>query len=178
VNNIAKIITSISIAALLCNCSNPEINDMSEQNRTEFAQNLLANINSDASFSKKEATNSLVRSAVSVSQSLRKLAEIEKAVHPEATLPAAPSAAKIGMANLAAVNWNGPAEPLLSQLAASSHYKFRSIGKKPTLPLLVAINCKNHNIVEIIRDIDFQIQKNAAIVIMPKQKLVELRYKD
>ena len=174
--DIARLLISSALIAILASCSSSSVADYEPQNNSAFAQNLLANINSDSKSSQEEATNSLVRSASSVSNSLRKLAEIERAVHPNAYLAPAPEAAKIGMDNLASVDWHGPAEPLLTKLAKSSQYKFNSIGKQPTIPVLVAINCQNKTIVEIIRDVGFQIQRSASITILPAQKLVELRY--
>lgn len=161
----------------LTSCASNSTSIEEDARATMYSRNLLANINSDLKSSSTEAAMSLTKSAYDVSKSLKKLAEIQRAVHPSAKLPLGPNAAKIGMANLASIDWNGPAEPLLARLAKNSNYKLRVLGKKPTIPLLIAIDANSQPIADIIRDISFQVQNNATLKIFPSKKIVELRYK-
>ena len=173
-----KIFSTLFIVLCLQSCSSNNIDEIDRVNNSIYAQNLLANINSDIKKSSTDALYSITRSANSVSNSLQKIAEIEKATHPEADIKPAPNAAKIGMANLVSIDWNGPAEPLIKRLTDNSHYKFNTIGKKPTIPLLIAVNTTNSSVANTLRDIDFQIQRNASIHIYADRKVVELRYKN
>ena len=154
----------------------PSVVEDSQPGNLSYANNLMSHINADTQLDQKQIGVLLAESATSVSQSLRKLAEIERAVHPQAQISAGPIPAQIGMADLASVDWTGPAEPLLNKLAQSSHYRLSVIGKRPTVPLLVAINSKNTPIATIIRDVSYQIQRDADIKIYPSRKRVELRY--
>ena len=173
-----NILSSIVLVLCLQNCSSSTVDEAERVNNSIYAQNLLSNINSDIKKSSTDALYSITRSATSVSNSLQKIAEIEKATHPDAKVKEALNAEKIGMANIVSIDWNGPAEPLISRLAHNSHYTFHTIGKKPTIPLLIAVNTNNSNVSTILRNIDFQIQRNASIHIYPNRKVVELRYKN
>ena len=143
----------------------------------KYSENLLSHVNADEKLNQKEAAATLARAATSVSHSLRKLAEIESAVHPSIKFNAGPIPAKIGMANLATIDWTGPAAPLLKRLAKSCHYQFRTIGKKPTVPILIAVNAKQQPIATIIRDVSYQIQRHASVKIFAHRKVVEMRYR-
>lgn len=159
----------------LIGCESSVVQD-NQPGNLSYTNNLMSHINADTQLDQKQIGMLLAESATSVSQSLRKLAEIERAVHPQAQISAGPIPAQIGMADLASVDWTGPAEPLLDKLAKSSHYKLNVIGKRPTVPLLVAINSKNIAVATIIHDISYQIQRDADIKIYPSRKRVELRY--
>ncbi|MBM93927.1 MAG: LuxR family transcriptional regulator [Legionellales bacterium] len=166
---------SIIFSCILSACG-PTAVHQSGTGNLAYTENLLSSINADAQENQKHAQILLSESAVSVSESLKKLAEIERAVHPEAKFPVTPQPEKIGMANLASVDWTGPVEPLLKKLAQSSHYTLNIIGKKPTIPLLIAINKQNIPVAHIVRDVSYQIQRNATIKIYAKHKQIELQY--
>lgn len=118
----------------------------------------------------------LAEAAVSVSNSLIELAQMEKAIHPAARLPAAPDPNSIGMGQLASVNWNGPIEPLVRKIAAASHYRVRILGKSPAIPAIVSINAHNIPLADILRDASFQAAKKVDVVIYPRRRIIELRY--
>lgn len=118
----------------------------------------------------------LTEAAVSVSQSLQELAEIEKASARAPKLPPPPNARAIGMSKLASVNWSGPIEPLIRKIAAVSSYRVRVVGKAPAIPALVFISAKNIPLADILRDASFQAQKKANIVLYPTSRVIEIRY--
>lgn len=124
----------------------------------------------------RNAEASLVEAATSVSNSLKQLAEIERATHPQAQLPAPPAPGSIGMAQIASIEWNGPIGPLVEKIALASSYKVRTIGVTPAIPVLVSISAKDTPLADILRDAGFQCGEKANIVVYPERKTIELRY--
>lgn len=114
--------------------------------------------------------------ALEISDSLRQLAEIERATHPQARLPSPPAAEIIGMNQLASVEWTGPVGPLVDKIAKATSYKLRVLGKQPAIPILVSISAKDTPIADILRDTTFQCGDKANIVVYPASKTIELRY--
>jgi defect-in-organelle-trafficking protein DotD len=133
-------------------------------------------INSDAVANDDAAQAKLAEAAVSVSQSLQQLSEMEKAVHPAVKIPPPPNPVSIGMAQLASITWNGPVEPLIRKIAAITHYRVRVIGRAPAIPALVSIAAQNTPLADILRDASFQAQQKANIVLYPNSRVIEIRY--
>lgn len=124
----------------------------------------------------KEAESRLADAASSISDSLRQLAEIERATHPQAKLPSPPAAELIGMEQLASVQWTGPVGPLAEKIARATHYKLRVLGKSPAIPILISISAKDTPLADILRDVTFQCGSKANIVVYPASRTIELRY--
>lgn len=123
-----------------------------------------------------EAEVKIAEAADSVNESLKELSEIERAMHPGAHLPTPPNPARIGMAGTASVDWIGPVEPLVSKIAAASHYRLRVLGSKPVIPALVQVTKQDAPLMDILRDVTFQVQKKVDIVVYPSNRVIELRY--
>lgn len=123
------------------------------------------------------AHTKISEAAVSASTSLNELAEIEKATHPKAKLKPPPDPDSIGLGTLASIDWTGPIEPLIMQLARIGHYKYRVLGKRPAIPVIVAIDAVNIPIADMIRDANFQANQKADVVVYPSSRTIELRYR-
>jgi len=124
----------------------------------------------------RNAETKLADAAVSVSESLQQLAEIERATHPQAKLPTPPAPASIGMAQMTSIEWNGPVGPLVEKIAVASHYKVRTLGTPPAIPVLISVSAKDTPLADILRDVGFQCGEKANIVVYPEKKIIELRY--
>ena len=120
--------------------------------------------------------HSLAEASFAVSQSAVNLAETVQAAHPEARLQAPPDPDTYGMGGLTTIDWSGPVEPLVRQIANASNFKVRVLGNKPAIPLLVTVYAKNVMLGDILRDIGYQCGKRATVVVFPKNKVIELRY--
>lgn len=118
----------------------------------------------------------LAEAAVSTSDSLGQLAEIEKANAPKTKLNAPLDADSIGLGSLASVDWTGPVEALVQKLANTGQYKYRVVGHRPAIPVLVAVYAVNMPVADILRDANLQAGSKADIVVYPSKKLIELRY--
>lgn len=124
----------------------------------------------------QEAEVKLADAATTISDSLRQLAEIERATHPQAKLPSPPAAELIGMEQLASVQWTGPAGHLVAKIAQATRYKLRVLGKQPAIPLIVSISAKDIPLADILRDVTFQCGNKANVVVYPASRTIELRY--
>ena len=118
----------------------------------------------------------MTEAAASVSRSLVNLAQIEQAAHPITQLKPAPSPASYGMAMNASIDWSGPVEPLVNQLAHVANYRVRILGVKPSIPVLVTLSERNVPVADILRDTAFQCGMRAQIVVLPDSKVIEIRY--
>ena len=119
---------------------------------------------------------SLAEASYSVSRSVVDLAETAQAAHPLPDLAPPPSPATYGMAGLTTVDWSGPVEPLLRQIAKAANYRVRVLGTPPAIPVIVTIYTKNAMLGDILRDVGYQCGRRAAVVVFPETRVIELRY--
>jgi defect in organelle trafficking protein DotD len=122
------------------------------------------------------ASASLSEASYSVSRSIVNLSEVAQASHPMPDLGPAPNPMSYGMAGLTSVDWSGPVEPLVKQLAKAANYRVRVLGRAPAIPVLVTIYDKNRMLADIFRDVGYQAGRRASVVIYPEERVVELRY--
>lgn len=119
---------------------------------------------------------SLAEASYAVSRSVVELAETAQAAHPLPDLAPAPSPATYGMGGLTTVDWSGPIEPLVRQLAFAANYRVRVLGTPPAIPVLVSIFSKNTMLGDILRDVGYQGGRRAQLVVYPESRVIELRY--
>lgn len=162
-----KILTTILIALFLVGCTTRKY--LTAPNPFGVPP-LPYQVNAD------DAEIKLAEAAVSVSNSLNNIAEVERATHPCVCLPPPIDGNCIGLGFLASVDWVGPVEPLLRRIADASCYHVRVLGREPAIPAIVTINVKNTSFADILRNISLQIHKKACIVIYPRSRVIELRY--
>lgn len=124
--------------------------------------------------SKNEA--SLAEASYSVSRSIVDLAETAQAAHPLPDIAPPPSPASYGMGGLTTVDWSGPIEPLIRQIAKAADYRVRIVGTRPAIPVLVTIYQKNAMLGDILRDVGYQGGERASVLIFPESRVIELRY--
>ncbi len=122
------------------------------------------------------SNTSLVEAATSVSNSLENLAATEQAAfHPIGNQPM-PDPASYGMGGRASIDWSGPIEPLLQQIAQTAYYRVKIVGREPAVPILVTINAKNQMLGDILSNVAFQCGKRADVILYPEMQVIELRY--
>lgn len=74
------------------------------------------------------------------------------------------------------IDWAGPVEPLVKQLAQSNHLRFKVIGKEPAIPVLVSMRKREVVAYDVLQDIQAQIAPRAEIVVFPTSGVIELHY--
>ena len=119
---------------------------------------------------------SLAEASYAVSRSVVDIAETVQAAHPMPKLGSAPSPIAYGMGGSTTVDWSGPIEPLLKQLARASNYRLIVLGTRPAIPVLVTIYAKNMMLGDIVRDVGYQAGERATVVVYPESTAIELRY--
>lgn len=119
---------------------------------------------------------SLAQASYSVSRSLVSLSETAQAAHPLPKLDPPPSPDTYGMGGLTSVEWSGPVEPLLRQIAQAANYRVRVLGTEPGIPVMVSVTDKNMMLADILRDVGYQTGRRAAVVVYPESRVIELRY--
>lgn len=119
---------------------------------------------------------SLAEASYSVSRSVVDLAETAQAAHPLPHLAPPPSPATYGMAGLTTIDWSGPVEPVVRQIARAADYHFRVLGTPPAIPVLITVYRKNVMLGDILRDVGYQTGRRAAVVVYPNSRTIELRY--
>jgi defect-in-organelle-trafficking protein DotD len=117
----------------------------------------------------------LNQSAQKVSASLQQLAMIEKASGPtSAPLPFVKVKAS-ALQQTMTLNWSGPIAPVVRQVAAKMGWSVQVLGKLPVTPVLVNLNGTS-TVKDMLQNIDLQAGQNASVMLLPKYKLVSLRY--
>ena len=119
----------------------------------------------------------IAQAAASVSNSLRELEATQQAATPPAKVNNMPAPSSYGMAAKASIDWSGPIEPLVSQIAADSHYKLQVLGSAPAVPIIITISQQNVSIANILRNVGYQAGTYAETVVFPSTRIIQLRYK-
>lgn len=119
---------------------------------------------------------SLAEASYAVSRSVVDLAETAQAAHPLPDLAPPPSPATYGMGGLTSIDWSGPVEPLLKQLASAANYRLSVLGTPPAIPIIVTIYTKNAMLGDLLRDTGYQCGRRASVIVYPGSQVIELRY--
>jgi defect-in-organelle-trafficking protein DotD len=123
-----------------------------------------------------DASIKLAEAANSVSDSMLRMARIEKVITP----PTADNLQTIPNSHTlqtrASVDWAGPIGELTERVAKAAHYHIRVLGQPPAVPVLISLDVTNESLAEILRDIDYQAGKKATIHVYPNSQVIELRY--
>ena len=124
-----------------------------------------------------DASIKLAEAASSVSDSMLEMAKVEKVIYyrpHKDNLLTIPNA--YNLQAKASVDWSGPIEEVTARIASAAHYRIRTLGKAPAIPVLISLNVKDESLAEILRDIDYQAGKKAYLHVYPNSQVVELRY--
>ena len=123
-----------------------------------------------------DASIKLAEAANSVSDSMLKMARIEKSVSPPITYNVRRIPNSKALQTRASVDWSGPIGELSARVAKAAKYKLRILGQPPAVPVLISLDVNNQSLASILRNIDYQAGKKASIHVYPKLKVIELRY--
>jgi defect-in-organelle-trafficking protein DotD len=123
-----------------------------------------------------KAQISLAEASYSVSRSIVDLAETAQAAHSFSSLEPPPAPASYGMAGLTSIDWSGPVEPLVKQIALAANYRLRVLGTQPGIPIIVTIYTKNTMLGDLLRDVGYQCGRRATVTVFPDSRVIELSY--
>lgn len=114
--------------------------------------------------------------ASAIERSLRILAEAQEMECMNVINTAPLVTAKGGMGCKANLDWSGPIEPLLTEIARLTDYRVKVLGNTPPIPIIVSITADNRVIADIVKDAGLQAGKRANLVVYPCSRIIELRY--
>src|SRR3990167_3186080 len=123
-----------------------------------------------------QAQAQVAEAATAVGKSLQDLSAVQMTMHPPEHLKKPYNPHVIGMDKTASVSWTGPVEPMLQQIADASHYRFRVLGKNPSIPVLISLDVHNESLADILLDITYQVVMKADVALYPDSRTLELRY--
>lgn len=123
-----------------------------------------------------DAYVTLAEAADSVSHSLTQLGATEQAAYPPINVTEPPNPSSYGMEIPSSIDWSGPVEPLVQQIANATNYQLKILGSRPSIPIIVSISAKNTPMGDILRDVGYQCGKHAQIILYPSRRIIELRY--
>ena len=118
----------------------------------------------------------LSQAAIATSASLEQLADVTYMSRDFQVSPERLHAADYQMTKLATINWSGPIEPLVRELAHLNHYRLEIFGKEPALPVLVHIKRKGAYSGDILRDAIVQAKDSVKVLVFPNNNIIELHY--
>lgn len=127
------------------------------------------------------AQQEIAAHAAQVNQSLEELYVIERAKKPENLVITATPILGVTHPTLRqplSIDWSGPAEPLLAQIAMRTHYRLKIMGVPPAIPLLVSVNSREVPAQEVLQNIRSQIYERGDLLLFPEQRVMELHYLD
>lgn len=74
------------------------------------------------------------------------------------------------------VSWQGEVEPLMKKLTREAGYRLVVIGKKPSVPVWVSVDAHRRPLIEIIRNLGYQLGARAGIAIHVKSRKIDVVY--
>jgi defect-in-organelle-trafficking protein DotD len=119
---------------------------------------------------------SLAEASYAISRANVELAETAQAAHPLPDFAPPPAPASYGMGGLTSIDWSGPIEPLLQQIANAANYRLRILGTPPAIPVLVTVYANNAMLGDVLRNAGYQCGRRATVVVFADSRVIELRY--
>lgn len=151
-------------------------------NNTDYSNQSKLNNNDHVIISSKSSTDAdiggqLVAAARSIEKSLATLAAAQEISNIPVLNTAPLLTPEGGMGGTADIDWTGPIEPLLEKIASMTDYTLKTLGSKPTIPIIVSVTQNHAIIADILKNASLQAGKRASVVVFPANKIIELRYR-
>jgi defect-in-organelle-trafficking protein DotD len=161
----------VSLAFLLTGCAN-ESKKVVDLNLRYVTSNSTPINSSDGA-----AQAQLSQAATSIGHSLQELSAIQIATHPGVAMPSPANAETNGMGKVASLNWTGPVEGVVKEIAAESGYTVHILGDTPAIVPIVVLSARHQTLATILRNVQYQVAGKADIRTYPQSGVIELRYR-
>lgn len=168
-----RVLIALSVM-FICGCSTDTGERSVETKNTSELYTALTKAAKVSRFDEVDSNDKLAEAAASVSQSLSELAQIQRSVHEVEQFKSDPNLVRI-KAGKVSIDWTGPVETLLGKVSSTTKLHYRTIGTKPPLPIIVSVTARDVYVSDLIRDVAYKIQSQAAIT-LTKDNVLELRY--
>lgn len=80
------------------------------------------------------------------------------------------------LARYVSIDWAGPVEPLVKQLAENVQLRLKVIGHEPAIPVIVSVRKRDASVYDVLQDLRGQIGNRAEIMVFPSSGVIELHY--
>lgn len=114
----------------------------------------------------------------SIAKSMHLLAQVEQSSRESYVVLDANQKVPAGMDQKVDVDWVGPVEGLIAQMARRAGYEFKTIGHLVTAPIMVTVRGKGVSIYEVLIDAGHQAGSAADVNVRTASKTVELVFRN
>lgn len=123
-----------------------------------------------------QAAVDTAQAAVSISHSLSELGLAQR--NEQGMLKRESEAGELPqvLSRLVSIDWAGPVEPLIKQLAEGTQLRVKVIGIEPAIPVTVALHQRDTSVYHILQNLRGQIGNRAEILVYPSSGVIELHY--
>lgn len=122
-----------------------------------------------------ETSSAIAEAARAATTSLQRLAQLQYASQPKMD-ESFRQDFSVELSGLASIEYTGPCEPLLEQIARTAEVEVRKIGNPTATPVIVSVSAKSAPLSEIVENIAYQIQSHARISFNAETKVIEIIY--
>lgn len=122
-----------------------------------------------------DTSGAIAEAARAATASLQRLAQLQYASQPKVD-ESFRQEFSVELSGLASIEYTGPCEPLLEQIARTAGVEIRKIGNPTATPVIVSVSAKSAPLSEIVQNIAYQIQSHARISFNADTKIIEIIY--
>lgn len=112
--------------------------------------------------------------ATSVSRALNDLANVKNVQNH--LIREEDQAPPLVLTRLITLDWSGPVEPVLRQIAQASQLRLKVLGHAPAIPVMVNLDRHETMAYDLLQDIRGQVNGRANVVVFPTSGVIELHY--
>ena len=159
-----------SMLVLLSGCAGTLDDEFSDEGQ-KTAINIIPPALSDTD----DTESAIAEAARAATASLQRLAELQFASQP-APEDTFRQEFSVELSGLASVEYTGPCEPLIEQIARTANVQVTKIGNPTATAIIISISAKSAPLSEIIQNIAYQVQSHARISFNSNTKVIEIRY--
>lgn len=117
----------------------------------------------------------IAEAARAATTSLQRLAQLQYASQPKVD-DSFRQEFSVELSGLASIEYTGPSEALIEQIAKTAGVSVSKIGNPTATPVIISISAKSAPLSEIIQNIAYQIQGHARISFNADRKVIEIIY--
>jgi defect-in-organelle-trafficking protein DotD len=136
---------------------------------------VVKNLLPDAPKDTKDTELALSEAARAAAASLQKLAQLQASAQPAIDNSFRQDFA-MELSGLASVEYTGPCEPLIEQIARTADVDVNLIGNPTATSIIVSIKAEATPLAEIIQNIAYQVRNHAKVSFNTDRKVIEIIY--
>lgn len=132
-------------------------------------------IKPEVSDESSDTEGAIAEAARSATKSLETLAKLQYATQ-EKLDDSYKQEFSIELSGLASVEYTGPCEPLLNQIAKTAGIKISKVGNPTATSIIISVSANSAPLSEIVQNIAYQIQSHARLSFNSETKTLEIIY--